>query len=153
MKCLAKLCFFLAVSCLLISLLGIAHAATESLSIEPGKEIIRKIDVASEDRIRLTFINLGQMSNALRFLIAFPNSTITDFGKVDQYTTSFTSNIKGICELRFDNTNSTEPVLVSLNYEITHYILGMPEMIFVLATIAVLLVVIVAGYIIMGKYT
>jgi len=54
--------------------------------------------------------------------------------------------------LNFDN-NSSAPVFVALNYEVDHYILGMPEMIFVLAAIVVLLMVIVAGYFIMSKHS
>ena len=55
--------------------------------------------------------------------------------------------------MRFDNTNSSESAFVALNYNVEHYILGVPMMIFVLLAIAVLLMVIVSGYIIMGKYS
>ncbi len=138
--------------CLFIGPLGIVRATTESLSIDAGEEAVCKINVASTDRVQLTFVTTGQASGNLSFSIVFPNSTVVNLGDLDQYSTRFTSNVKGTCELHFDNTNSSESALVALNYDVEHYILGIPEMIFVLAAIAVLLMVIVSGYIIMGKY-
>ena len=87
------------------------------------------------------------------FSLVFPNSTVISVGDVGQYSTSFTSDVGGTCELNFDNSNSSTPVFVALNYEVDHYILGIPEMIFVLAAIVVLLMVIVTGYIIMSKHS
>ena len=148
-----KLCDLLLILCVIICPLGIVHATTESLNIEAGKEIVCKIDVAAEDRVQLTFVTTGQASSNLSFSIMFPNSTLSSLGVLDQYSTKFTSHVKGTCELHFDNTNSSESAFVALNYNLEHYILGIPEMIFVLAAIAVLLMVIVSGYIIMGKYS
>jgi hypothetical protein len=129
------------------------HATTESLNIEAGKELVCKINVVSEDRVQLTFVTTGQASSNLSISIMFPNSTVINLGELDQYSTRFTSNVKGTCELHFDNTNSSENAFVALNYNVEHYILAVPEMIFVLVAIAVLLMVVVSGYIIMGKYT
>ena len=110
------------------------------------------INVESADRVQLTFVTTGQASSKLSFSLVFPNSTVVSLGELDQYSTRFTSNVQGTCELHFDNANSSESAFVALNYNVDHYIFGMPEMIFVLAAIAVLLMFIVSGYIIMGKY-
>ena len=118
-----------------------------------GRKCICKINVASQDRVQLTFVTTGQASSNLSFSIVFPNSTVVSLGELDQYSTRFTSNVQGTCTLHFDNTNSSESEFVALNYNIEHYIFGIPEMIFVLVAIAVLLMVIVSGYIIMGKYS
>ena len=148
-----RLCCLLLILCLLIGAVGIVHATTESFNVDAGKEFVCKIDVASGDRVQLTFVTTGQASIDLRFSLVFPNSTVISVGEVSQYSTSFTSDAGGTCELHFDNSNSSDPVFVAFNYEVDHYILGMPEMIFVLVAIAVLLMVIVTGYIIMGKYS
>jgi hypothetical protein len=145
-----KTCLFLLILCLFLGFIGIVSATTESLSIDAGKDSVCKIDLASDDRVQLTFITTGQSPY---FSILFPNSTVLNLGATDQYSTSFTSDTQGTCELHFDNTNSSETSLVSLNYQVEHYILGMPEMIFVLVAIAVLLMVVITGYVIMGKYT
>jgi hypothetical protein len=148
-----RLCCLLFILALLVGSIGIVYAKTESLNIEAGKELVCKINVASKDKVQLTFVTAGQGSGNLSFSIAFPNSTVISLGEVGQYSTSFTSDAEGTCELHFDNTNSSETTLVALNYEVEHYILGMPQMIFVLVAIAVLLLVIVTGYIILGKYS
>lgn len=148
-----RLCCLFLILCLFISSLGIVQATTESLTIDAGKEVVCKIDVTSQDRVQLTFVTTDQASSNLSFSIVFPNSTVVSLGELDQYSTKFTSNVQGICELHFDNTNSSESEFVAVNYNVEHYIFGMPEMIFVLAAIAVLLMAIVSGYIIMGKYS
>jgi len=147
-----RFCCFLLILCLCICTIGIAQATTQSINVEAGKERICKIDLAPNDRVQFTFSTIGQESNHLSFSIIFPNSTVTNIGEVNKYSASFTSDVKGICELHFDNTNSNELVFVALNYEIGHYILGMPEMVFVLVAIVVLLMVVVTGYLILGKY-
>ena len=147
-----KLCCLLLILCLFIGAVVIVHATTQSLNIESGKELVVKIDLASADRVHINFVTTGQASINLFTSIVLPNSTVITLGVVDQYSTTFTSDTGGTCELHFDNTNSSENEFVALNYNVEHYILGMPEMIFVLVAIAVLLVFIVAGYIILGKY-
>lgn len=148
-----RICCLLFCLCLIISSFGIVHATTESLNIEAGKEIICKIDVTSGDRVQLTFVTTGQASSNLSFSIMYPNSTVISLGELDQYSTRFTSDDTGTCQLRFDNTNSSESSFVALNYNVEHYILGIPQMIVVLIAIVVLLMVTVSGYIIMGKYS
>ena len=152
MMLIRRLCCLFLILFLFIGSFGIVLATTESLTIDAGKEAVCKIDVASQDRVQLTFVTTGQASSHLSFSIVFPNSTLINFGELDQYSTKFTSNAKGTCELHFDNTNSSEGSFIALNYNVEHYILGVPEMIFVLGAIAVLLMVIVSGYIAMGKY-
>ncbi len=147
-----KLCCLLLILCLFVGAIGIVHAATEGFNLAAGQDFVCKIDVSSGDRVQLSFFTTGQESSDLCFSLVFPNSTVINVGDVGQYSTSFTSNVGGTCELNFDN-NSSAPVYVALSYEVDHYILGMPEMIFVLAAIVVLLMVIVAGYIIMSKHS
>lgn len=132
---------------------GIAQAVTESLNVDAGEDLLKKIELESEDRIRITLTVLGQESHSLKFWITFPNSTIKDYGETTKSTINFNSDVKGICELHFDNTNSSDPKLVTLNYEIEHYIFGMPQIPFLLIVVTVFLLLIVAGYITMGKYS
>jgi hypothetical protein len=143
---------YLLIFFLFIGSVATVKAATESLSIEARRELVYKINLSSEDRVQITFLTTGQASSNLSFSIMFPNSTVISLGEVDHCSIRFITDTKGTCELHFDNTNSTGAAFVALNYEIEHYILGIPQMIFVLVAISVLLMVIVAGYIIMGKY-
>jgi uncharacterized membrane protein len=128
------------------------HANAGSFNLAPGNQTVCDIAVSSGDRVQLTFTITGDNSNSMLSWIVFPNSTVTNLGDVGQYSASFKSNVGGNCELHFNNTSTSETVLVTLNYEVDHYILGIPEMIFVLAVIVVLLMAFVSGYIIMCKY-
>lgn len=153
MMIMRRLWCFAFILLLLVCAIGVVQATTESLNVEAGQDIVFKINVAAEDRVQLTFETADSAYSNLSFSMVLPNSTFINLGEVGQYSTSFTSEARGILELHFDNTNSSEPAFVALDYEIQHYILGVPEMIFVLAAIAVLLMTIVAGYVIMGKYS
>lgn len=53
--------------------------------------------------------------------------------------------------MHFSNSASSEDRLVSLDYEVQHYILGMPQMLFLTAVIVVVCVAAVAVFILMGK--
>ena len=151
MMSMRRLVYLLLILCFSVSVIGIAHANSGSFNLAPGNQTVCDIAVSSGDRVQLTFTAIGDDSGSLLFWIVFPNSTVTNLGNVDQYSASFKSNVGGTCELHFNNTSTSETVLVSLNYEVDHYILGIPEMIFVLGAIAVLLMAFVSAYIIMSK--
>ena len=142
---------------LVISLLSTVQAAAESLTINAGKEVNRSIELGSEDRIHLTcnvrVVGIAQSLNNFQFWVIFPNATTRDYGATAQTSISFISDIKGNLELHFDNSNSSDAKLVTLNYDIEHYIFGIPQIPFLLIAVAVFLVCIAAGYIIMGKYS
>ena len=153
MRCLKGPVCLLVVICFLVCSVGIVQAATTSFSVDPGKEFVRTIDLDSGDKIQISFTVLGGTSNMLHFWILLPNATAMDYGEIGQCSTNFITNTKGEVELHFDNINSSDSKLVTLNYEIEHYIVGIPQMIFLLIVIALLLVGITAGYLIMGKYS
>jgi len=146
-----KLVYLLLILCFSISVIGIVHGNAGNFNLAPGNQTAYKIAVSSGDRVQVTFTAIGDDSNSLFFSIVFPNSTVANLGNVDQYSASFRSNVGGTCELCFNNTSSSETIFVGLNYEVDHYILGIPEMIFVLGAIVVLLMAFVGGYVIMSK--
>jgi hypothetical protein len=153
MKPFNRLVCLLAVFIILITTIAVVQAATESLNVQAGEDSVRKIDMSTEDHIRISFTVLSQSPSSFRFWIVFTNGTTKDYGESTSYNISFVSDVQGECELHFDNTNSTSNQLVTLNYEIEHYHFGIPEIPFLIIVIAVLLLCIVAGYIIMGKYS
>jgi hypothetical protein len=148
-----RLVCFLLVFTLLISVIATVQAATESLNVQAGEDSIRKISMSAEDHIRISFTVLSQSPSSFRFWIVFPNSTTRDYEESTNYNISFASAVQGECELHFDNTNSSNAQLVTLNYEIEHYYFGIPEIPFLIIVIGILLLCIVAGYVIMGKYS
>ena len=153
MKCLKRPVCLLVVFSFIIFSIGIVQAATTSFSVDPGKDFVRTINLDTGDKIQISFNVLGGTTNMLHFWILLPNATSMDYGEIGQCSTSFVTNTKGGAELHFDNSNSSDSKLVTLNYEIDHYIFGIPQMIFLLIVMALLLVGITAGYLIMGKYS
>ena len=133
-------------------LTGVAQAKTESINVEPGKELTRTIDLAAGDLISITFTVLGPDPSALHFFMVLPNGTTSDYGEISRYSIDFFTDTKGVCQLHFDNSNSTNAQLVTLNYDVEHFIFGIPQMLFLLLAIAVLLLCVIAGYMMMGKY-
>jgi hypothetical protein len=128
------------------------QATTESLNVKAGEELVRKISISAEDHIRITFTALSPSSGSMRFWIVFPNGTIGDDVKSSNYDISFVSAVQGECEMHFSNTDTLDAQLVTLNYEIEHYYFGIQEIPFLILMIVILLLCIVTGYIIMGKY-
>jgi hypothetical protein len=153
MKPINRLVCLLLVFILLVTIADTVQAATESLNVQAGEESVRKIDVSAGDHVRIDLTVLSSSPSSMRFQIVFSDGATEDYGASSSYNVSFVSGVKGVCELHFDNTNSSIAQLVTLNYEIEHYYFGIPEIPFLMLVIVVLLLCIVAGYIIMGKYS
>jgi hypothetical protein len=150
---LSLLVCFLMVFTLLITMTTTVQAATESLNVQAGEDLIRELSLSAGDHLRISFTVLSQSPSSFRFWIVFPNGTTRDYKESSNYNISFASDEQGACELHFDNTNSSNAQLVTLNYETEHYYFGIPEIPFLIIVIGILLLCIVAGYVVMGKYS
>jgi hypothetical protein len=128
-----------------------AEATSMSFTVHAGEEETKTINLAVEDRVLVKFTVVGSSDNALYFSITYPNGTVKDFGKRGDFHDSFVCDTDGECILHFSNTDSTEDKLVTLNYEIEHYIFGVPQMLFLTIVIVVVCVAAVATFILMGK--
>ena len=130
---------------------GIGKANTASVTVKQGEEMIHHIELVAEDRvsIQLKVIgeNFGASGGRIQFSITFPNATVQNFGEVGDFSTSFVCDVDGDCALNFTNTDQTEGKLVTLNYEVTHYFFGMPQMLFMVVLIGVVSVAGVAVFI------
>jgi hypothetical protein len=142
---------FLIILAALITLADLAQATTMNFTVHAGEEETRSINLAVEDRVLIRFTVIGQTASMLRFSLVFPNATVKDFGEVGELSYSFICDAEGEHTLHFINSDSTEDKLVTLNYEVEHYILGMPQMLFLTIVIVLLCVGLVATYILMGK--
>jgi hypothetical protein len=140
-------CTCLIILALTAVLVGLGEATTASLNVKPDEEILQPVNLITEDRVLIQFKVIGASSSLVHFSLIFPNATVKDFGKVSSYSTSFVCDLEGEYKLNFTNTDQTENKLVTLNYEIDHYILGMPQMLFMVILIAVVSVVGVAVFI------
>jgi hypothetical protein len=147
-----RLVCLLLVFVLLACVAGTVQAATESLNVPAGEKVVKEISVSAEDHVHVSFTVLSRTPENMSFWLVFPDGTVKEYEASANYDISFVAAAKGNCTLHFDNTNSAVAQLVTLNYELEHYYFGIPEIPFLMLVIVVLLLCIVAGYIIMGKY-
>jgi len=122
-----------------------------SFTVHGGEEVTKSINLAVDDRVLISFTVLGQSDSTLYFYITYPNGTEKEFGKIGDFHHRFVCDAEGKCVLRFSNTDSSEDKLVTLNYEVEHYIFGIPQMLFLTIIIAVICVAAVATFVLMGK--
>ena len=128
-----------------------AEATTMNFTVQGGKEETKSISLAVEDRVLIRFTVVGSSDSSLHFYITYPNGTEKEFGKVGYFHYSFVCETEGEYVLHFSNTDSTEDKLVALDYEVQHYIFGIPQMLFLTIIIVVVCVAAVAAFILMGK--
>ena len=143
---------FILVMVLVPALVGAAYASMESVSVKPGDDFVRGLQVANSDVVSLTFNVLGSDTNSLHFSVLFPNGTNVEFGAKSQGLFSFHIDTDGKCLLIFENSESAGAQQLTLDYSVEHYVFGLPMLVFVLLAVAVLLLFVIGGYMVMGKY-
>jgi hypothetical protein len=144
-----KSCLILIMLALTSVLVGQGKATTASINLKPDEQVLQPVKLIAEDRVLIQFNVIGatSTSNLIHFSLTFPNATVKDFGEVGSYSTSFVCDLEGEYTLNFTNTDQAESRLVTLNYEVDHYIFGMPQMLFMVILIVVVSVVGVAVFI------
>jgi len=150
-----RLKLLLPISCfLLIANLAIfsADAKTESLSVPPETDLTKSLHLKENDRVSIGFSVIGEISNQIDFYITNPDEDRTyQYDNTGHKSFSFLTTKAGTYTLHFDNTQSTETKIVTLNCDVEHYILGMPEEMFLVIVVAVVCVLAIAVFILAGK--
>ncbi len=126
-------------------LIGFCQATITSFTLKGGEEVAQPIDLIVEDRVLIQVKVVGGNVNAFQFSISFPNATAKNFGGPGDF--SFICDHEGKYTLYFANTDQTEEIRVTLNYEVQHYIFGIPQMLFMVIIIVVVCMVGVAVFI------
>ena len=144
---------FLVVLALIAVLIGTGQATTTQFTVEAGGELTHPINLVAEDRVLIQYKVVGAVgtANTVDLAMIFPNATVKDFGEKGDFTYSFVCDAEGEYQLHFTNNDETESMLVTLDYEIDHYIFGMPQMLFMVILIAVVSVIGVAVFIGLSK--
>jgi hypothetical protein len=148
--------YTLIIIALLAVSIGLGQAMTVNFTVKGGEEVTHPISLAAEDRVLIQFSAVassavGEASNTVRFSIVFPNGTVRDFGEVGQASFSFVCDVEGEYTLHFVNNDAAVDKSVTLNYEIDHYIFGIPQMLFMALIIVLACVGGVAAFVILGR--
>jgi hypothetical protein len=136
---------------LLAVFIGLGRAMTTSLTVKGGEEVTYPITLAVEDRVLIQFTAVGGPASILQFSIIFPNATEIDFGEVGKASYSFICDAEGEYKLHFVNNDQNIDKLVTLNYEIDHYVFGIPQMLFMALIIVLACVGGVFAFVILGR--
>lgn len=131
---------------------GSAHATTENFTVPPESEVTRLLSLHENDRVSIGFSVVGKSANGLNFYVTDPNGdTILRHERVGQKSLSFLAEMTGTYVLHFDNSHSSGSKMVTLNCDIEHLIMGMPQTMFLVLIIVGVLIVAIAAFTIMGK--
>jgi hypothetical protein len=142
---------FLLIVAAFMNIVQFAEATSMNFTVHGGKEEVKSISLMVEDHVLIRFTVVGSSDNALYFSITYPNVSVKEFGKMGYFNYPFVCDDEGEYILHFSNTDSTEDKLVTLDYEIQHYIFGIPQMLFLTIIIVLVCVAAVAVFIFMGK--
>ena len=138
---------FLLVVILWTILLWPVSATSEQFNVFGGGEETRTLKLAVDDHVLIDFHIVGKIESHL----TCPNGTVESFDAVGELNYRFVCVDDGDYVLHFSNPDSSQSALVTLDYEIQHYILGMPQMLFLTLVIVVVCMAAVAVFILMGK--
>jgi hypothetical protein len=142
----------LAVAIVLL-LVPAVRGVSESFTVKAGQEEARTLSLIVEDHVQIRFTVIGKTISALDFYVTDPYGyTMKTFGATGNVNYSFVCSQEGNYTLHFSNVASTEDKLVSLDYEITPYIFGMPQMLFLVLIVLGICMAAVAVYILMSKH-
>ena len=130
---------------------GVVEATSTSFTVRSGEEVVKFIRLAVEDHVLIKFSVVEQASSTLAFYIIYPDGSVQNFGNVGSFSHEFVCNFEGICELHFSNVGSAEDKLVTLDYEVQHYIFGVPQMLFLTLIVVLVCLAAVATFVLMGK--
>jgi len=159
LKCvyLSKLAYIMTVLILSVSLsmfIVVTVADNASFTVQPQEEHVITLNLKETDSVSGSFSVVSDDESGVNFYVTDPaGNTILRHDNVGQRSFSFTAQATGDFKLHFDNSvSSVYSKKVVLDYNITHYIMGMPQEQFLLLVIfAVALIGIIAYAILMPK--
>ncbi|MGQ9625071.1 MAG: emp24/gp25L/p24 family protein [Candidatus Bathycorpusculaceae bacterium] len=151
LQCKKPLAYILLMAIEYFIILQLVMAAAVSFTVHGGEEVTKNLKLVVEDHVLIKFTVVGSPDNSLHFSLICPNGTVRDFGKKGDFRYSFVCNLEGEYLLHFSNIDSSGDKLVTLECEVEHYILGIPQMLFLTMVIVLVCVAALAAFVLMGK--
>lgn len=146
------MCSLLAATVVLL-LVPAVRGVAKSFTVKAGQEETRTLDLVVDDHVQIRFTVIGQTTSALDFYITDPYGYVMKtVGATGNVNYAFVCSQEGNYTLHFSNVASAEDKLVSLDYEVTPFIFGMPQMLFLVLIVVGICVVAVAVFILMSKH-
>jgi len=145
-------CFLIAAAIVLLLVLPV-RATAQSFTVPAGQEETRTLSLVVDDHVQIRFTVTGQATSILDFYITDPQGNVMETSSnTGTLNFAFVSSQEGEYKLHFSNVASAEDKLVSLDYEVQHYIFGMQQTLFLTLVVVGLCVAAVAVFILMSKH-
>jgi hypothetical protein len=120
-----------------------AFSTNTSFTLQPLEERTVTLSLRLDDGVSGSFSTVSDDGTGVNFHVTDPfNNTILHYEDVLQKSFSFTAETEGDFQLHFDNSlSAVYRKTVSLNYDVTHYILGFPQEQFLMIVIVAVAVI------------
>jgi hypothetical protein len=124
---------------MVFGIIGIAAGDNASFALQPLKDRIITLNLKETDSVSGSFSVVSNDETGINFFVTDPyNNTILQYDNVFHRDFSFTAESEGSYQMRFDNSlSSAYSKTISVNYNVTHYIFGLPQEQFLFILIAV----------------
>lgn len=143
---------FLLVFCFLFGVLllgNVVEAVAHTISVDAGQEEVESVSLKVDDEVSGRISVVGGSDNDIDFYVTDPGGkVIVPKERVSVKDFRFTASKEGIHELHFDNSFSADTKTVTFNYDVRHYIFGIPQedfLVFVVMIVAVIGLVLFAA--------
>ncbi len=122
----------------LLAFVGVAIGDNANFTIQPLKTHTITLSLHETDSVSGSFSVVSDDASGVNFFVTDPyNNTVLRYGNILHKSFSFTADTDGNYQLFFDNSVSEfYSKIVSLNYNVTRYIMGMPQEQFLFIVIA-----------------
>ncbi len=135
---------------MVLLLVPAARAVAQSFTVQAGQEETKNLSLVVDDHVQIRFAVAGK---TIDFYVTDPfGNRMVDLRATGNVNYAFICSHEGTYTLYFFNAASAEDKLVTLDYEVTPYIFGMPQTLFLVLIVGGLCVGAVAVFILMSKH-
>jgi hypothetical protein len=127
MKVRFLLSFSLLFSMFMLSINAVS-AVSRTIYVDAEQEKVESISLKVNDEVSGKISVIGDSDNAIDFYITGPDGeAVVPKERVSVKAFRFTASKEGTYKLHFDNSFSTDRKTVTFNYDVRHYIFGIPQ--------------------------
>lgn len=135
---------------MVLLLVPAARAVAQSFTVQAGQEETKTLSLVVDDHVQIRFAVAGK---TIDFFVTDPfGNRMVDVRATGNVNYAFICSHEGTYTLYFSNAASAEDKLVTLDYEVTPYIFGMPQTLFLVLIVGGLCVGAVAVFVLMSKH-
>ena len=136
----------------IVALVQSVGATAITFTVRAGEEERRVLSLVVDDHVAIRFTVTGQDVNVLDFYVTDPHGTVMQsLSGVGEATCDFICGQNGEYTMHFSNVGSSVNKFLSLRYGVDHYILGMPQMLFLTLVMVGICMAAVTVFVMMGR--